>query len=139
EVVLGNQTLMENARVDIATLRDSAESLRTNGQTVMFVAADGKAAGLIGVADPIKSTTAEAIRQLREEGVRVVMLTGDSRTTAAAVAAKLGIDDVLAEVLPEDKSNHVKRLQQQGRFVAMAGDGINDAPALAQAQVGIAM
>jgi Cu+-exporting ATPase len=91
------------------------------------------------VADPIKPTTPEAIRQLREEGICVVMLTGDSRTTAAAVAQKLGIDDVIAEVLPEDKSNQIKRLQEQGRFVAMAGDGINDAPALAQAQVGIAM
>jgi len=105
----------------------------------MFVAVDGKAAGLIGVADPIKPTTAEAIRQLHEEGIRVIMLTGDSRTTATAVARKLGIDDVLAEVLPEDKVNQVKALQEQGRFVAMAGDGINDAPALAQAQIGVAM
>ena len=109
------------------------------GKTVMFVAVDGKAAGLIGLADPIKETTPEAIRQLHEDKIRVVMLTGDSRTTAEAVARKLGIDEVIAEVLPEDKSNQIKQLQEQGRFVAMAGDGINDAPALAQAQVGIAM
>jgi Cu+-exporting ATPase len=113
--------------------------MRADGQTVMFVAVDGKLAGLIGVADPIKATTAEAIRQLHEENIRVVMLTGDSRTTAQAVASKLGIDDVIAEVLPEDKSNAVGRLQREGRFVAMAGDGINDAPALAKAQIGIAM
>jgi Cu+-exporting ATPase len=100
---------------------------------------DGKLAGLIGVADPIKATTPEAIRQLHEEKIRIVMLTGDSRTTAQAVASKLGIDDVVAEVLPEDKSKEVKRLQDEGHFVAMAGDGINDAPALAKAQIGIAM
>jgi Cu+-exporting ATPase len=138
-VALGNRKLMEDAEVNIEELAESAEAMRADGQTVMFVAVDGKAGGLIGVADPIKPTTPEAIRQLREEGIRVVMLTGDSRTTAAAVARKLGIDDVIAEVLPEDKSNQIKRLQEQGRFVAMAGDGINDAPALAQAQVGIAM
>ena len=105
----------------------------------MFVAVDGKPAGIIGVADPIKETTPDAIRRLHDQGIRVVMLTGDSRTTAEAVAGKLGIDDVIAEVLPEDKSRKVKELQLEGRFVAMAGDGINDAPALAQAQVGIAM
>jgi P-type Cu+ transporter len=104
----------------------------------MFVAVDGKAAGLIGVADPIKETTPEAIRQLHQDKIQIVMLTGDTRTTAAAVARKLGIDDVIAEVLPEDKNKQIKQLQKQGRFVAMAGDGINDAPALAQAQVGIA-
>jgi Cu+-exporting ATPase len=113
--------------------------MRADGQTVMFVAVDGKLAGLIGVADPIKATTPEAIRQLHEEKIRIVMLTGDSRTTAQAVASKLGIDDVVAEVLPEDKSKEVKRLQDEGHFVAMAGDGINDAPALAKAQIGIAM
>ena len=113
--------------------------MRADGQTVMFVAVGGKLAGLIGVADPIKTTTPDAIRQLHEENIRIVMLTGDSRTTAQAVAIKLGIDDVVAEVLPQDKSNAVKRLQEEGRFVAMAGDGINDAPALAKAQVGIAM
>ena len=105
----------------------------------MFVAEDGKLAGLIGVADPIKATTPEAIRELHRENIRIVMLTGDSRTTAQAVAAKLGIDDIVAEVLPEDKSKAVARLQDEGRFVAMAGDGINDAPALAKAQIGIAM
>ncbi len=138
-VELGNQKLMEDAGVAAGPLLAAAEALRTDGQTVMFVAVDGKAAGLLGVADPIKETTLEAIRQLREQKIRVVMLTGDSRTTAAAVARKLGIDDVIAEVLPEDKSKQVKQLQEQGHFVAMAGDGINDAPALAQAQVGIAM
>ncbi len=105
----------------------------------MFVALDGKAAGLIGVADPIKVSTPEAIRVLQEDGVRLVMLTGDNRTTAEAVGRRLGLDDIEAEVLPEQKGAVVKRLQAQGRVVAMAGDGINDAPALAQAQVGIAM
>ena len=104
----------------------------------MFVAIDAKAAGLIGVADPIKDTTPEALNALHREGIKVVMLTGDSRTTAEAVARKLGIDQVQAEVLPEQKTDVVKQLQMQGRIVAMAGDGINDAPALAQAQVGIA-
>jgi Cu+-exporting ATPase len=138
-VILGNRRLMDDSHVNVEVLAETAESMRLDGQTVMFVAIDGKAAGLIGVADSIKPTTADAIRQLHEEGVRVIMLTGDSRTTAAAVARKLGIDDFIAEVLPEDKSNQIRRLQEQGRFVAMAGDGINDAPALAQAQVGIAM
>jgi Cu+-exporting ATPase len=138
-VLLGNRKLMDDAKVNVDTLVEAAEAGRGDGQTVMFVAVDGKAAGLIGVADPIKETTPEAIRQLHEDKIRIVMLTGDSRTTAAAVARKLGIDDVIAEVLPEDKSKQIKQLQEQGRFVAMAGDGINDAPALAQAQVGIAM
>ena len=138
-VLLGNQKLMEDAQVKVEQFVEAAESGRADGQTVMFVAVDGKAAGLIGVADPIKETTPEAIRQLHEDKIRIVMLTGDSRTTAAAVARKLGIDDVIAEVLPEDKSNQIKRLQEQRGFIAMAGDGINDAPALAQAQVGIAM
>jgi Cu+-exporting ATPase len=105
----------------------------------MFVVIDGKAAGLIGVADPIKESAPDAIRELHAEGLRIVMLTGDSETTARAVAKKLGIDDVIAEVLPDQKADAIKRLQQQGRVVAMAGDGINDAPALAQAEVGIAM
>ena len=105
----------------------------------MFVAVDGKAAGLLGVADPIKETTLEAIKALHDDGIRIVMLTGDNKTTAETVAKKLGIDDVVAEVLPDQKADVVKRLQSEGRFVAMAGDGINDAPALAQAQVGIAM
>ncbi|HTD45440.1 MAG TPA: heavy metal translocating P-type ATPase [Bryobacteraceae bacterium] len=138
-VVLGNRKMMDDAKVAVEPLLDEAEAMRTDGQTVMFVAVDGKAAGLIGVADLIKATTPEAIRQLHAEGIRVVMMTGDSRTTASAVARKLGIDEVIAEVLPQDKSYQIKRLQEQGRFVAMAGDGINDAPALAQAQVGIAM
>jgi Cu+-exporting ATPase len=138
-VILGNRKLMDDSNVNVEMLAETAESMRLDGQTVMFVAIDGKAAGLIGVADPIKPTTADAIRQLHEEGVQVIMLTGDSRTTAAAVARKLSIDDFIAEVLPEDKSNQIRRLQEQRRFVAMAGDGINDAPALAQAQVGIAM
>jgi P-type Cu+ transporter len=139
DVALGNRKLLEELGVDGGLLRDQAEAMRTDGQTVMFVAVDGRLAGLVGVADPIKQTTPEAIRRLHGDGIRVVMLTGDSRTTANAVAAKLSIDDVIAEVLPEDKVNIVKRLQGEGRFVAMAGDGINDAPALAQAQVGIAM
>jgi Cu+-exporting ATPase len=138
-VVLGNRKLLEESRIDAAAMASKAEAMRSDGQTVMFVAVDGQVVGLIGVADPIKATTLEAIRQLHEEGIRVVMLTGDSRTTAAAVGSKLGIDEVIAEVLPEDKALQVKKLQSEGRFVAMAGDGINDAPALAQAQVGIAM
>jgi Cu+-exporting ATPase len=138
-VILGNGRFMEDSGVSPADLATEAETMRADGQTVMFVAVDGKFAGLIGVADPIKTTTPEAIRQLHEENIRIVMLTGDSRTTAQAVANKLGIDDVIAEVLPEDKSNAIKRLQDEGRFVAMAGDGINDAPALAKAQIGIAM
>ena len=139
KAVLGNRKLMEDSGIDIGGVIAEAEALRTQGQTAMFVAAGGKIAGLIGVADPIKETTPEAIRQLHAEGIRIVMLTGDSRTTAEAVAKTLGIDEVIAEVLPQDKSAHIQRLQQEGRFVAMAGDGINDAPALAQAQVGIAM
>ena len=121
------------------TLAARADELRRNGETVMFVAIDGAAAGLIGVADPVKATTGEAIRALHAEGLRIVMLTGDSRVTADAVARQVGIDDVEAEVLPEQKAAVVKRLQGEGRRVAMAGDGINDAPALAQADVGIAM
>ena len=113
--------------------------MRAEGQTVMFVAVDGKPAGLIGVADPIKETTPLAIKELHEEGIRVVMMTGDNKTTAEAVARRLGIDDVIAGVLPDQKAEKVKELQAQGRIVAMAGDGINDAPALAQAHVGIAM
>ncbi|PIV14943.1 MAG: copper-transporting ATPase, partial [Gallionellales bacterium CG03_land_8_20_14_0_80_55_15] len=120
-------------------LPSRAETLRGDGQTVMLLAIDGKAAGLIGVADPVKASTPEAIRALHEEGVQVIMLTGDNRVTAEAVAKKLGIDRIEAEVLPEQKASIVKQLQAQGHIVAMAGDGINDAPALAQAQVGIAM
>jgi len=132
KVIVGNRKLMEDSGIDITAAVPEVDA-------VMFVAVNGKFAGLITVADPIKETTPEAIRKLHEEGIRIVMLTGDSRTTAEAVAKALGIDEVIAEVLPQDKIAHVKRLQQEGRFVAMAGDGINDAPALAQAQVGIAM
>ncbi len=139
KLAMGNRPLMDDRKIALGTLADEAERLRRDGQTVMFLAIDGKAAGLIGVADPIKGSTAEAIQSLRECGVRIVMLTGDSRTTTEAVAKKLGIDSVEAEVLPERKIEVVKRFQQQGRVVAMAGDGVNDAPALAQADVGIAM
>ena len=138
-IALGNEKLLEDFHIDAGTLSARAEALRADGQTVMFVLVDGKVAGLIGVADPIKETTPEAIRRLHADGIRIVMLTGDSRTTAEAVAKKLKIDEVMAEVLPQEKAGAVKRLQGEGRFVAMAGDGINDAPALAQAQVGIAM
>jgi Cu+-exporting ATPase len=120
-------------------LLEQAEVLRREGQTVMFVTIEGRLAGLLGVADPIKESTFEAIRMLRRDGIRIVMLTGDSRTTAEAVARKLELDEVEAEVLPDQKVDVVKRLQAEGRVVAMAGDGINDAPALAQAHVGIAM
>jgi Cu+-exporting ATPase len=138
-VALGNLKLLEELKLDPGPLLQQAETMRSDGQTVMFVAIDGKVAGLLGVADPVKPTSAEAIRQLHDDGIRVVMLTGDSHTTANAVAATLSIDEVIAEVLPADKAAVIKRLQGEGRFVAMAGDGINDAPALAQAQVGIAM
>lgn len=138
-VALGNRRLLEKLSIEPGSLSATAETMRSDGQTVMFVVIDGKPAGLLGVADPVKSTSAEAIGQLHAEGIRIIMMTGDNRTTALAVAGKLGIEDVIAEVLPEDKAAHVKRLQEQGRFVAMAGDGINDAPALALAHVGIAM
>jgi Cu+-exporting ATPase len=138
-VALGNRRLLEEQSVSPGELEGRAEALRAEGQTVMFVAVDGRAAGLIGVADPIKESTPEALRLLREEGVRVVMLTGDSRKTAEAVARKLGIEAVEAEVLPDQKSAKVAALQAEGRVVAMAGDGINDAPALARAHVGVAM
>jgi len=138
-VALGNLKLFEELNIDAGELPSRAEALRADGQTVMLLAIDGKAAGLIGVADPVKASTPDAIRALHEEGVQVIMLTGDNRITAQAVAKKLGIDRIEAEVLPEQKASIVKQLQAQGRIVAMAGDGINDAPALAQAQVGIAM
>jgi Cu+-exporting ATPase len=139
EVAIGNTRLLEELRLDAGPLAAEAESLRQDGQTVMFVAINGKASGLIGVADPIKATTAEAIQALHREGIRVVMLTGDNRTTALAVAKKLGLDEVEADVLPEEKAAVVRRLQAGGHKVAMAGDGVNDAPALAQADVGVAM
>ena len=138
-VALGNLALMTELSVKLGALADKAEALRVEGQTVMFVAVDGKPAGLVGVADPTKESTPEAIRALHEEGIRIVMLTGDSQTTAQAVAKKLEIDDIIAGVLPDQKVEAIKRLQSDGRFVAMAGDGINDAPALAEAEVGIAM
>ncbi|MEA5112937.1 MAG: copper-translocating P-type ATPase [Geobacteraceae bacterium] len=139
DVALGNRALMESLSIDPGDLAKRAEELRGNGQTVMFVALDGKLAGMVGVADPIKESTPDAIRTLHNAGIRIVMLTGDSKTTAQAVASTLSIDEVIAEVLPDQKADIVKRLQSEGRVVAMAGDGINDAPALAMAQVGIAM
>ncbi len=139
QVGLGNLALLEELGIDPGELAMQAEKFRTDGQTVMFVTVDGKPAGLLGVADPIKGTTPEAIRELHGQGIKIVMLTGDSRTTAQAVASKLNIDEVAAEVLPNQKAEIVKRFQSEGRKVAMAGDGVNDAPALAQAQVGIAM
>jgi Cu+-exporting ATPase len=138
-VALGNRRLLEELDIDPAGLPARAEALRREGQTALFVVLDGRAAGLIGVADPLKATAPEAIRRLHAEGLRIVMLSGDSRTTAEAVAKRLGIDEVIAEVLPDEKAAHVKRLQAEGHTVAMAGDGVNDAPALAQAEVGIAM
>jgi len=138
-VALGNKKLLQDLGIDIGGLPEKADAQRAQGQTVMYLAVAGQAAALLGVADPIKETTAEAIEVLHKEGIEIVMLTGDSRRTAEAVAAKLNIDKVQAEVLPDQKANIVKELQAQGRIVAMAGDGINDAPALAQAQVGIAM
>src|SRR5262249_11640433 len=125
--------------IEPGELLDRADALRKDGQGVMLVAVDNRTAGLVAVADPIKESAIGALQTLSDEGIWVVMLTGDSRVTAEAVGRKLGIDEVVAEVLPDQKSSAVKRFQDQGRFVAMAGDGINDAPALAQAQVGIAM
>jgi P-type Cu+ transporter len=139
QVVLGNRKLLDDLGIDPGAFAKMAEALRADGQTVMFVVVNGNVAGLLGVADTIKQSTPEAVEQLHKDGIRIVMLTGDSRTTAEAVGRKLGIDEVIAEVLPDKKVEVVKRLQNEGRFVAMAGDGINDAPALAQAQVGIAM
>ncbi|HXZ29396.1 MAG TPA: copper-translocating P-type ATPase, partial [Terriglobales bacterium] len=138
-VAAGNEKLLEELKIDAGELPARAQALRGEGQTVIFAAVDGRAAGLLGVADPLKDSTPEALRELRAQGVQVVMLTGDSRATAEAVARRLGIEEFEAEVLPEKKSEVVKRLQAQGRVVAMAGDGVNDAPALAQADVGIAM
>jgi Cu+-exporting ATPase len=138
-LALGNAALLAELGVEAGALAERAEALRTEGQTVMLVALDGRPAGLLGVADPIKESTPAAIAALHDEGVHLVMVTGDSRTTAEAVARRLGIDAVVAEVLPEQKVEEIRRLQAEGRKVAMAGDGINDAPALAQADVGIAM
>jgi Cu+-exporting ATPase len=138
-VAVGNQRLLERLHIDPQDLPERAEALRQGGKTAILVAVDGHAAGLIAVSDPIKDSTKAAIRALRDQGLRLVMVTGDSRTTAQAVARELGIDQIEAEVLSAQKSEIVKRLESQGRVVAMAGDGINDAPALAQARVGIAM
>ncbi|MGB8769811.1 MAG: heavy metal translocating P-type ATPase [Candidatus Korobacteraceae bacterium] len=139
EVAAGNDALLQELEVNADELKPKAEAMRHDGHTVVFVAVDGRIAGLLGVADPVKPEAAQAIRDLRKEGLRVVMFTGDSQTTAQAVARQVGISDFEAGVLPSHKADAVKKLQQQGRVVAMAGDGINDAPALAQAQVGIAM
>jgi len=130
---------MARANVDVSAVEADVDALRGDGQTVMFVAVDGLLAGFVGVADPIKASSAEAVRRLTDDGVKVIMLTGDSRTTALAVAYKLGIEGVEAEVLPEQKQTVVQRLRERGATVAMAGDGVNDAPALAAAHVGIAM
>ena len=139
EVAAGNESLLEDQGIDIAELRAKAEQMRGEGQIVVFAAVDGRAMGLLGIADPVKPEAAEAVRELRHEGLRVVMLTGDNETTASAVARQVGISDFEGGVLPDHKADVVKKLQQRGKVVAMAGDGINDAPALAQAQVGIAM
>ena len=138
-VALGNAKLLEELNIKAGELWGQSEELRKEGQTVMYVVVDGAIAGLLGVADPVKQSTPEAIELLHEDGIKIVMLTGDNRTTAEAVAKRLGIDQIQAEVLPEQKVEVVKRLQAEGRMVAMAGDGVNDAPALAQAHVGIAM
>jgi Cu+-exporting ATPase len=139
KVALGNRAMMEADGVGTSSAEDRAGALRAEGQTVMYVAIDGAFAGLLGVADPIKDSTPEAIRALEADGLHIIMMTGDSKLTADAVANRLGITEVIAEVLPHQKAEHVARLQSQGRRVAMAGDGINDAPALARADVGIAM
>ena len=139
DVVLGNLALLQELKISIQELVPKAEERRKDGQTVMFIAIDGKPAALIAVADPIKASAAEAIGKLHKEGIKIIMLTGDNRTTAEAVARKLGLDEVIPEVLPDQKAEVIKKLQAEGKNVAMAGDGVNDAPALAQAQVGIAM
>jgi Cu+-exporting ATPase len=139
EVALGNRRLLDERGVSAGALEAAAERLGGEGQTVGFVVVDGQAVGLLGVEDPIKGTAPQAIRALHRDGVRIVLLTGDGRRPAEAVGRRLGIDEVIAEVLPEQKVEVVRRLQGEGRIVAMAGDGINDAPAIALAQVGIAM
>jgi Cu+-exporting ATPase len=139
QILVGSRVFLAQSGIDTARWQNQSEAWREAAKTVVFFSVDGQARGMAAVADPIKDTTPEAIAKLKREGVRIVMLTGDGKRTAAAVARQLGIDDAVGEVLPEDKAKHVKRLQGQGRKVAMAGDGINDAPALAQADVGIAM
>ena len=138
-MAIGNPALLADLGLDPGDLATRADQLRQEGQTVMLVAVDGAAAGLLAVADPVKDNAAEALAALRAEGLRLVMLTGDSRTTAEAVGRRLGIDEVVAEVLPDQKAQVVRDLQRQRHVVAMAGDGVNDAPALAQADIGIAM
>ncbi|WP_105436648.1 copper-translocating P-type ATPase [Neorhizobium sp. T25_13] len=139
KLILGSHRIMEESRVDVSAMTAKAEELRNEGATVIFMASDGQVAGLFAIADPVKATTPDAVKALVSEGIRVVMLTGDNKTTAHAVARRLGISEVEAEVLPEDKSKIVSRLRSEGKIVAMAGDGVNDAPALAAADVGIAM
>jgi Cu+-exporting ATPase len=138
-VLLGTASLLERYGVGVSPLASDADALRKRGETVMFVAIDGALAGLIAVADPVKASTPVAIRLLRADGLRIVMLTGDNEITARAVASTLGIADVIAGVMPDQKRDAIRRLHQEGRRVAMAGDGVNDAPALAEAAVGIAM
>jgi Cu+-exporting ATPase len=138
-IAIGNRALMDELKIETGSLHEEAERLRADGQTVMFVIINGGASGLITVADPIKASTPEAIQALHAEGLSIVMVTGDNRRTAEAVAEKLNVDRVIADVLPEEKVEVVKRLQAEGHTIAMAGDGINDAPSLAQADVGIAM
>jgi Cu+-exporting ATPase len=138
-VVLGNAGFLSERGVDVASLVEQAEGLRRDGATAIFAAVEGRPAGVIAVADPIKATTPAAIKELHEAGIRIIMVTGDNRTTAEAVATKLGIDEVQAEVLPDRKGAVVERLRSEGKVVAMAGDGVNDAPALAAADIGIAM
>jgi Cu+-exporting ATPase len=139
QALVGSPSLFEERRIDLSALAGPAEALRSAGQTLIFVAVDGRPAGAIAVADPIKPTTVDAIRRLHADSLRIVMLTGDSKRTASAVASAVGIDEVVAETHPADKRHVVERLEREGRVVAMAGDGINDAPALAAASVGIAM
>jgi Cu+-exporting ATPase len=138
-LALGNTALMQTSGANVESVRERADQLRGQGRTVIFLAVDGQLAGAIAVGDPIKDTTQAALEALKEDGLRLIMLTGDSNATAQAVAANLPIDEVIAEVQPQDKADVIARLQEQGRRVAMAGDGINDAPALARADVGIAM
>ncbi|MDX0973311.1 heavy metal translocating P-type ATPase [Sinorhizobium medicae] len=138
-LIIGSHRIMEEAHIDVSVLTSQAEAMRGEGATVIFIAIDGRIGGLLAISDPIKTTTPDAVQALLKAGVRVVMLTGDNKTTADAVARKLGITEVEAEILPEDKSKIVTRLREEGRIVAMAGDGVNDAPALAAADVGIAM
>ncbi len=138
-VEVGSAQLLKDANIDPGALEARANELRRDGATAMFLGVDGRAAGILAIADPIKPTTPAALEALRADGIKLVMLTGDNRVTAKAVADKLGIDDVQAEILPEAKHAIVRRLRQEGRIVAMAGDGVNDAPALAEADIGIAM